>query len=92
MILINDLTLSYSSKKVIIDQLKLTLEDNMIHGIVGLNGAGKTTLLNAIYGLKKKQSGEIKYFGQTLTKKDISYLVSENFFYSNITGKESIAS
>lgn len=88
MISIKDLTLFYNSESKIINSLNLTLEENAIHGIVGLNGAGKTTLLNAIYGLKNIQSGHIKYLDKNLSKKDIAYLVSENFFYSNITGRE----
>lgn len=88
MITIRKLNISYNRGKKVIDSLNLTLSENTVHGIVGLNGAGKTTLLNAIYGLKKKISGEINCEGRRLTKKDMSYLVTENFFYSNITGKE----
>ncbi len=88
MITINNLNISYSGNKKVIDSLKLKLKENTINGIVGLNGAGKTTLLNTIYGLKKQDSGEICYKGEKLTKKQMSYLVSENYFYSNITGRE----
>jgi ABC-2 type transport system ATP-binding protein len=88
MITIKDLTISYNKGSKVIDNLCLTLADNMIHGIVGLNGAGKTTLLNAIYGLKKVDSGLIKNNNKKVSKKDVSYLVTENFFYSNITARE----
>jgi len=88
MISIKDLTISYNSKSKVIDSLNLSLFRNNIHGIVGLNGAGKTTLLNSIYGLTKKTSGEISCDGSTVSKKDISYLVTENFFYSIITARE----
>ena len=59
MISIKDLTISYDGKSKVIDSLNLSLVKNNIHGIVGLNGAGKTTLLNTIYGLTKRNSGEI---------------------------------
>ncbi len=88
MITINNLCISYSNNKNVIDSLNLSLTKNTINGIVGLNGAGKTTLLNAIYGLKKTDSGEINCNGARITKKQMSYLVTENFFYSNITGRE----
>jgi len=91
MITIKDLDISYNSKNKVIDSLCLSLREDTIHGIVGLNGAGKTTLLNAIFGLKKVASGEIIYSGEKITKRDIAYLVSENFFYSNITGREYLA-
>lgn len=88
MISIRDLNISYNKKNTVIQSLDLSLIENKIHGIVGLNGSGKTTLLNAIYGLKKIESGAIMCNNKKLTKKDISYLVTENFFYSNITGRE----
>jgi len=88
MITIKNLKISYRTNKNVIDLLDLSLSANSIHGIVGLNGSGKTTLLNAIFGLKKFDSGEILSAGQKLTKKQISYLVTENFFYPNITGRE----
>jgi ABC-2 type transport system ATP-binding protein len=88
MISIKDLTITYDHKVNVINSLCLTLAGENIHGIVGLNGAGKTTLLNAIYGLIKAGSGEITCNGLKLTKKDLSYLVTENFFYSSITGRE----
>jgi len=88
MIIIKDLNISYNSRNKVIDSLCLSLCEDTIHGIVGLNGAGKTTLLNSIFGLKKIESGAIICNGEKITKRDIAYLVSENFFYSNITGRE----
>jgi ABC-2 type transport system ATP-binding protein len=88
MISIKDLDISYNKGQKVLDSLNLRFEDNTINGIVGLNGAGKTTLLNAIYGLIKIDAGQIFCDGGKLTKKQITYLVTENFFYSNITGRE----
>lgn len=88
MITILDLTVKYNIHKTVLNALQLTLKDENIHGIVGLNGSGKTTLLNTIFGLIKQQNGEISYNGKRLTKKEISFLPAENFFYSKITGKE----
>ena len=88
MILIEALTVSYPNKKNVLDNLSLELKTDHIHGIVGLNGSGKTTLLNTLFGLKKCDSGTIKYKNSPLSKKYMSYLVTENYFYSNITGKE----
>ncbi|MCF8336109.1 MAG: ATP-binding cassette domain-containing protein [Bacteroidales bacterium] len=88
MITIKNLTVSYKSNKRVIDNLELLLHENHIHGIVGLNGAGKTTLLNTIYGLKKKDWGTITWNGQKYSKQVISFLPTENYFYSGITGRE----
>jgi ABC-2 type transport system ATP-binding protein len=40
---------------------------------------------NSIHGI---DSGEILRNGKTITKKEISYLVTENFFYQDITARE----
>lgn len=79
MILIKDLNIAYGDNEVI-KSLNLSLPDHTIHGIVGLNGTGKTTLLNAIFGLKKAGSGKIEMNGEKLTKKQMSYFETENFF------------
>ncbi|NOU45664.1 MAG: ATP-binding cassette domain-containing protein [Bacteroidales bacterium] len=88
MITIKDINFSYDRNSKVLDSLCLSLSENKIHGIVGLNGAGKTTLLNALYGLVRIDSGIISREGKNLTKKDMSFLVTESFFFSNITGRE----
>ncbi len=88
MISIEELTVSYQKEKPVLNNLNLLLDSGLIHGIVGLNGAGKTTLLKAVFGLKKMDNGLIQKNNQKLSKKQIAYLATENFFYSNITGRE----
>jgi ABC-2 type transport system ATP-binding protein len=84
---IQHITVSYDDKTIIND-LSLPLEKGMVHGLVGLNGAGKTTLLNTIYQFKKAEAGTISWDNHPLKRSDIAYLEAENFFYSNITGRE----
>ncbi len=91
MIIIENLIVSYNKAQHVIDSLCLNLSENKIHGIVGLNGSGKTTLLNAIYGFKSIDSGTIKSNGNKMNKKHISFLETENYYYSNITGREYLA-
>lgn len=88
MIIIENLVVSYDKNQLVIDSLNLVFSDNTINGIVGLNGAGKTTLLNAIYGLKRMDSGTINHNNLKINKKEMSFLETENYFYSNITGRE----
>lgn len=57
MISIKQMVISYQLDKPVIKGLNLKMEENKIHGIVGLNGSGKTTLLNTIFGLKRPTSG-----------------------------------
>lgn len=88
MITIENISVSYGKTHKVIDALDLELPGQSIHGIVGLNGSGKTTLLNSIYGLKKPDSGCILYNNRKINKKEMSLLVTENYFYPNITGRE----
>ncbi len=44
---------------VALDSVSFSLKRGEIHGLLGGNGAGKTTLMNVLYGLYKKDEGEI---------------------------------
>lgn len=87
MIDIQQLTVAYDGK-IVIEDLSLSLQSGLVHGLVGLNGSGKTTFLNTLFGFKKPISGKIFWKNQSIKRWDIAYLEAENFFYSNITGLE----
>ncbi|MDR0906986.1 MAG: ATP-binding cassette domain-containing protein [Rikenellaceae bacterium] len=87
MFTINNLTVGYDSKQVL-SELSMCVAPCSIHGIVGYNGAGKTTLLNAIYGLIDVPREAFSFNGEVLKRIQIAYLQAENFFYSNITGRD----
>lgn len=91
MISIKDLTVAYKKGYPILNRLNLTLDEQLIHGLVGLNGTGKTTLFNTIFGLKKPQKGTIFYQTERLTKNEMAYLPTELYFFYNITGREYLA-
>ncbi len=44
---------------VALDDVSFTLLPGEIHGLLGGNGAGKTTLMNILYGLYRKDQGDI---------------------------------
>lgn len=54
----------YYGRRLILDQLDLTVNDGEILAIVGPSGAGKTTLLRCISGLERIDSGQILLDGQ----------------------------
>ncbi|MCX6303938.1 MAG: ATP-binding cassette domain-containing protein [Bacteroidetes bacterium] len=87
MIAIENLYISYGDHRVL-DGLSLLLPGHCIHGLVGMNGAGKTTLLNTLAGFIRPGSGTILVDGTGLKRGDLAFLETENFFYSNITGRE----
>lgn len=63
MIDIKDLNKSYGRLKVLKD-INLELEEEKIYGLLGRNGVGKTTLLNIIGNKIRKDSGQVKAFGE----------------------------
>jgi ABC-2 type transport system ATP-binding protein len=59
---INNVSKRYGSQKIL-DGVDLVVNDNEIHGLVGINGAGKTTLIKCLLDLVSINSGEIKLSG-----------------------------
>ena len=51
------------SKKVVLDNISLTIDCGEFVGLVGPNGGGKTTLLLTILGLLKSSGGNVQLFG-----------------------------
>ena len=74
--------------KMVLDIPQKTFATGEVHGIVGLNGAGKTTFFNILSTFLKPSSGKILFEETEISRKDIAYLETVNFFFSNITGKE----
>jgi branched-chain amino acid transport system permease protein len=52
-----------------LDGVELSVSQGAIHGIVGPNGSGKTTLFNIATGVYGPSSGEIRSFGQRVTRR-----------------------
>jgi ABC-2 type transport system ATP-binding protein len=79
--------MSYGENKVL-NNLNIEFEKGKVYGIVGENGAGKTTFFRCIAGLEV-YDGEIR---STLNpiKNYLGLLLTEPFFFRNITGKEYI--
>jgi len=86
MLKIDNLYVRYN-ENLVLNDLKVEFKTGKIHGIFGLNGSGKTTFFNAIYGFINHKA-LISLNGRIISKMDIGYLESTNFFYKYITGKE----
>ena len=87
MIEVEKISVSYSSKGVLRD-LSVSFAPGLVHGVLGINGAGKSTFFNTLYGLKKYEYGNISLDGKPITKEDIAYLKTENYFYPYMKGAE----
>lgn len=71
-------------KKLILDEINLSLEKGKIYGLYGRNGSGKTMLLRAIAGLIRPTSGSIVINGNILHK-DISFPESVGVIIENVS-------
>ena len=47
--------------------ISLDVEEGQVVSMIGSNGAGKSSMMNAISGLVKYQSGEIRFKGEPLS-------------------------
>jgi ABC-2 type transport system ATP-binding protein len=90
MISIKNLSVNYG-QKIALDNINCTFELEKTHGIVGLNGAGKTSFFSVLAQATKAQLGEICYNNKPLHYGSVSYLETQPFFYSRITGREYLA-
>lgn len=87
MLRLDQLLLQYGSN-VVLSGLSADLPSGMIHGVVGMNGSGKTSLLRAIHGSVSFQEGSILWQDATLSRQQVGFLETHNYFYPRITGGE----
>jgi len=87
MIIVDKLVAGYGNRMVL-EELSLSLEAGMIHGLVGLNGSGKSTFLKCLCGLIQPVSGYILQNKMPFSRKNISFLETEPYLYHGITGTE----
>ncbi len=66
---IKDLVVKDNRNIITVDKLNLSVKKGEILGLAGIDGNGQTELLEAITGLRKIESGEIKINGNDITNK-----------------------
>lgn len=66
---VKNLKKHYKNVKAV-DDVSFDVKKGEIVAILGPNGAGKTTTLEIIEGLRKKDAGEIYYFGKKIENVD----------------------
>jgi lipopolysaccharide export system ATP-binding protein len=72
-----NVSLSFDTRPIL-DNIKFKINQNEIHGLLGVNGAGKSTIFNLITGLLKPDSGKIKISGEDVTNYPI-YIRAKKF-------------
>lgn len=79
LISIRNLSFRYNSKRLILDNVNVSLEPGQMVSLLGPNGAGKSTLLKCIMGLLRPVNGEITVAGRNvldLTHRERAALVA----------------
>ncbi|WP_050181879.1 ABC transporter ATP-binding protein [Domibacillus robiginosus] len=59
-----DVSFSYGGKKLILDQLNMTVYDREFVTIIGASGSGKSTLFRLITGLEQEEAGAVWLNGE----------------------------
>ena len=72
-----NVSLSFDGRPIL-DNVNFKINQNEIHGLLGVNGAGKSTIFNLITGLLKPDSGKIKILGEDVTNYPI-YIRAKKF-------------
>ncbi len=78
-IAVRSLTVNYDRRPVLWD-IHLEVPKGSLVGIIGPNGAGKSTLMKAMIGLVSPLSGEVSFFGKSLSDsmQNIAYIAQKN--------------
>lgn len=66
-----NLNFQYTKKRKLLQDMNFQIREGEMVSIVGTNGAGKSTLAKVICGFVKEDSGEICYYGQSLSDQTI---------------------
>ena len=70
-------------KKVILDNIELSLENNSINLLIGENGSGKTTLFKILASLLKNDANSVNEYKSSL-------LIDKDILFTNKTGIENL--
>jgi ABC-2 type transport system ATP-binding protein len=80
-------------KQPVVNNISLSIEKNSVYGLLGPNGAGKSTTLKMITGMIYKTSGEILFYDQPWSRKnlaDIGALIEAPALYENLSARENL--
>ena len=86
------------SKKFVVNNLSISMNENKIYGLLGPNGAGKTTTFYMIAGLIKSDSGKIIFENKDISEMPmhrrslhgIKYLPQEPSIFQDLTVYENL--
>jgi len=99
LISLKKISLSFSKKHLVLDNISLNISKGQIIGLLGPNGAGKSSLMNIITGLIKPNVGEVMIKDQNIndypiylrtTKFKISLVPQIGGFFSDLSAEDNL--
>ena len=90
---IRGLTRRYGPRYAVQD-LNLTVEVGDVYGFLGPNGAGKTTAMRSALGLIRRDSGQVRFFGEpdeVRGRRHVGAIIEVPAFHEWLSGKENLA-
>lgn len=93
-ILVNEVSKSFG-KKVVLNNISLSVEAGQIYGLIGPSGSGKTTLVKQIVGMDYPSNGDIRVLDTKVPNlsllQKIGYMAQADALYNDLTGEENLA-
>ncbi|KRF21131.1 ABC transporter ATP-binding protein [Nocardioides sp. Soil797] len=87
------LTVKYGAV-VALDNIDISLEPGLVHGVIGPNGAGKSTFIDALSGRKRPSSGKVLLDGSDITRRSARWRrtkgVSRSFQRTSVFGSMTV--
>lgn len=77
MLKVEKLSVSYGSLRALTEVDLEVRGDGVLHGVIGPNGAGKSTLLDAICGRRRPFAGVVRYCGEDITRRSVTWRRSQ---------------
>jgi ABC-2 type transport system ATP-binding protein len=83
-------------RRVVVNQLSLTVEAGDIFGFLGQNGAGKSTTIRMALGLVRPTSGKVRVLGHDMSRrplgalKRVGAIIEAPAFYENFSGRQNL--
>jgi ABC-2 type transport system ATP-binding protein len=81
-------------KKIVLNNVNLTIPKGQLFGLIGPSGAGKTTLIKTIVGMDKADTGTIHVLNEMMPNlallQDIGYMAQSDALYVELTGEENL--
>ena len=78
----------------VLEDVTFSIPEGSVCGFIGQNGAGKTTTINLILDIIRRDSGEIRMFGESIDadsarlREDVGVVFDEMGFHEFMTGRD----